>query len=159
MDQNSKVGRYLTLKECCKSETAIRRGIDNTPDEAALFAMNKLCFFVYDLLCDYFKFKLPITSFYRSYKLNKAIGGAAKSQHTKGEAVDIDVDSSGSGVTNSAIFHYILNSRIPFDQLIWEYGDDQNPSWVHVSYSQSYNRHQVLRAVKENGKTTYKPYE
>jgi zinc D-Ala-D-Ala carboxypeptidase len=89
--------------------------------------------------------------------MNKAIAGAASnSQHCKGEALDLDNDAV-EYPTNKDIFNYIKN-HLDFDQLIWEFGDNQNPAWVHVSYNKDKNRKQVLRALKVNGKTIYQPY-
>jgi hypothetical protein len=85
--------------------------------------------------------------------LNKAIKGAATSQHCSGEAMDIDMD--GTSITNAQIFNYIKDNLV-FDQLIWEFGTDKNPDWVHVSYeSTGKQRKQILKAIKKNGKTSY----
>jgi hypothetical protein len=90
--------------------------------------------------------------------LNKCIGGSATSQHCQGEAIDIDMDGTPNGVTNKMVFNYIKDN-LEFDQLIYEFGNDTNPDWVHVSYeSTGKQRKQVLRAYKEAGKTKYKPY-
>ena len=156
MDLTKKVGATLTLAECIKSETAIRKQIDNTPTQEHFEAMFLLATKVYDPLCKKLGAKLPFTSFYRSPKLNKAIGGSANSQHSKGQAMDIDVDSMAS-ITNSVVFNAILN-LFDFDQLIWEFGDSKNPAWVHVSYKKKGNRKQVLLASKVNGKTVYTHY-
>lgn len=156
MDLTSKVGATLTLAECIKSETAIRKSIDNTPTQEHYEAMFLLATKVYDPLCKKLGAKLPFTSFYRSPKLNKAIGGAASSQHSKGQAIDIDVDGMAN-ITNSVVFNAILN-LFDFDQLIWEFGDSKNPAWVHVSYKKEGNRKQVLSATKINGKTIYTSY-
>jgi hypothetical protein len=156
MDLTSKVGATLTLAECIKSETAIRKSIDNTPTQEHFDAMFLLATKVYDPLCKKLGAKLPFTSFYRSSKLNKAIGGAASSQHSKGQAIDIDVDGM-SNITNSVVFNAILN-LFDFDQLIWEFGDSKSPAWVHVSYKKEGNRKQVLSATKINGKTVYTSY-
>jgi hypothetical protein len=156
MDLTNKVGATLTLAECIKSETAIRRQIDNTPTQEHFEAMFLLATKVYDPLCKKLGAKLPFTSFYRSPKLNRAIGGSTNSQHSKGQAIDIDVDSMAS-ITNSVVFNAILN-LFDFDQLIWEFGDSTNPAWVHVSYVKKGNRKQVLIASKVNGKTVYTHY-
>ena len=96
---------------------------------------------------------IKINSFYRSPELNTAIGGSTSSQHCQGRAVDLD-DTFGHK-TNAQMFYYIKDN-LDFDQIIWEYGDDLNPDWVHVSYvSESENRARALRAKRENGKTTY----
>lgn len=96
-----------------------------------------------------------VTSFYRSPELNAAIGGSIKSQHCKGQAIDID-DVYGNA-TNAEMFNYIKDN-LEFDQLIWEFGDDNNPSWVHCSYDISANRRNIFKAVKESGKTKYIQY-
>jgi len=156
MDLTSKVGATLTLAECIKSETAIRKQIDNTPSQEHFEAMFLLATKVYDPLCKKLGAKLPFTSFYRSPKLNKAIGGSSTSDHAKGKAIDVDVDGMAN-ITNSVVFNAILN-LLDFDQLIWEFGDDTNPAWVHVSYRKEGNRKQVLYAKKVNGKTVYTSY-
>ncbi len=97
---------------------------------------------------------IKINSFYRSPELNKAIGGSTKSQHCHGQAIDLD-DTFGRA-TNAEMFEFIKNN-LDFDQIIWEFGDDDNPDWVHVSYvSPDQNRNRCLQAYKENGKTNYK---
>ena len=97
---------------------------------------------------------IKVNSFFRGLKLNTAIGGAKKSQHMKGQAMDID-DNFGV-VANSDMYHYIKNN-LDFDQLIWEFGDDDNPNWLHVSYvSPEKNRNRCLKAYREDGKTKYK---
>ena len=97
---------------------------------------------------------IKINSFYRGPELNKAIGGSAKSQHCKGQAIDID-DTFGHA-TNAEMFHWI-KENLNFDQMIWEFGDDKNPNWVHVSYvDEENNRNRCLKAYREKGKTKYK---
>jgi zinc D-Ala-D-Ala carboxypeptidase len=99
-----------------------------------------------------------VSSFFRSAQVNKAVGGSMTSQHCKGEAIDIDCDVYGNG-TNKEVFEYIKN-HLPFDQLIWEFGTDENPAWVHVSLRRdNKNRKQVLKAVTQNGRTVYKPFD
>ena len=97
---------------------------------------------------------IKINSFFRSPKLNKAIGGSSKSQHCQGRAIDID-DVYGHK-TNAEMFEYIKDN-LDFDKMIWEFGDDNNPDWVHVSYcSTDENRRRCLKAYRENGETKYK---
>jgi hypothetical protein len=154
-----RIGKYLTLQECIKSDTAVRKGIDNTPQGKQFQAMIKLCAYVYDDVCEYFNCKIPVTSFYRSEKLNKAIGGSATSQHCNGEAIDMDCDTLTSGLANKHIFNYIKNN-LTFDQLIWEFGDDNNPDWVHCSVSyDGRNRMEVLRAFKIKNQTIYSQWQ
>ena len=96
---------------------------------------------------------IKINSFFRSVKLNRAIGGSAKSQHCKGQAIDID-DTFGTAI--NAVMYRWIKENLDFDQMIWEFGDDKNPNWVHVSYvSEDKNRNRCLKAYKEDGKTKY----
>ena len=96
---------------------------------------------------------IKINSFYRSKEVNQAVGGSGRSQHCKGQAIDID-DVFGHK-TNAEMFEYV-RENLDFDQMIWEFGDSNNPNWLHISYvSKKENRNRVLRAVRENGKTRY----
>lgn len=99
------------------------------------------------------KIEIPfaVNSWYRCARLNKAVGGSKTSSHLTGEAIDIDTAQNSQ---NGEIFNFIRNN-LPFDQLIWEFGDNKNPDWIHVSYRKSGNRKQVLKAVKVKGKTKY----
>jgi hypothetical protein len=110
---------------------------------------------VFQPIRDHFNVPIYISSGYRSAALNKAIGGAASSQHCTGEAIDIDMDGHSSKITNVEIFKYIRDNLF-FDQLIWEYGNTTAPDWVHVSYrTTGTNRRQVLKAVKGTFGTKY----
>jgi hypothetical protein len=105
-----------------------------------------------------FRCPIIISSGYRSKELNAAIGGSATSEHCSGQAIDIDMDGTPNGVTNRMVFDYIKDN-LDFNQLIFEFGDAQNPDWVHVSYSATGNqRKQILRASRINGKTIYSKY-
>ena len=129
-----RISEHISYKEATHSNTALRRGIDNIPDVEEIE-------------------NIKINSFYRSPELNVAIGGSKTSQHCHGQAMDLD-DTYGHR-TNASMFTYIRN-HLDFDQLIWEFGDDKNPAWIHVSYvSEDENRHRCLKAVKKSGKTTY----
>lgn len=151
-----KIGNNLLLSDCIKSDTAIKYGISNMPLMQEIDAMKILVRKIYDPLCKYYNLRVPITSMYRSEELNKKIGGSKTSQHCKGEAVDLDFDKIKSKFTNSDLFTYIKNN-LEFDQLIWEFGNDKNPDWVHVSYAKSgNNRKMVLKAIKTaTNKTQY----
>jgi hypothetical protein len=109
---------------------------------------------VFEKIRAHFGVPIHISSGYRSKELNNAIGGSQTSQHSKGQAIDIDMDGSSSGVSNADIYNYIKD-KLDFDQLIWEFGTEKNPDWVHVSYNQGKNRKQKLKAVRINGKTSY----
>ena len=146
------LSKHMTLSEAVKSDTALRKGIDNTPNAEQIKAMQTLSLLVYDPLVEKFG-KIPFQSFFRCEKLNKAIGGASSSQHVKGEAIDLDADGM-SNLTNKQLFEYIRDN-MQFSQLIWEFGNDSNPAWVHVSFSAQHNQKECLKAVKVNGKTKY----
>lgn len=148
-----KISEHITIAEACKSQEAIRLGIDNKPDEVSLKNMILLAKKVFEPLRNHFNKPIGISSFFRSVEINKRIGGSLTSQHCKGEAIDIDADIFG-GLTNSELFHWI-KTNCKFDQLIWEFGDENQPSWVHVSYKEKGNRNQILKAEKINGTTKY----
>jgi zinc D-Ala-D-Ala carboxypeptidase len=150
------LSKNLSLAEMTVSNEAKRRGITNAPTEEHLANMKKLAENVFQPIREHFKSPIRISSGYRSLALNKAIKGAATSQHCSGEAMDIDMD--GTSITNAQIFNYIKDSLV-FDQLIWEFGTDKNPDWVHVSYeSTGKQRKQILKAIRKNGKTSYINY-
>jgi zinc D-Ala-D-Ala carboxypeptidase len=148
-----RISKHISYKEATQSQTATRKGISNDPDAYQLQNMQLLAEKVFEPIREHFGVPIAINSFFRSQKLNKAIGGASGSQHTQGRAIDID-DTLG-GVSNKQMFDYIKN-HLDFDQLIWEFGDNNNPAWVHISYvSPTENRNRVLKASKKNGKTIY----
>ena len=140
-----KLSSHISLLEATKSQTALRLGILNQPSQKELEAMQLTAWQIFEPLRAWYGKPIGISSFYRSPELNKAIGGSKTSQHMKGQAIDIDADIFNNGISNSEIYLWILKN-LDFDQLIWEYGDDQNPAWVHVSYvSRSRNRKQILQ--------------
>jgi zinc D-Ala-D-Ala carboxypeptidase len=147
------LSKNFTLTEFTKSQTALRMGIDNTPNEEHLASARKLFENVVQAVRENFG-PTVINSGYRGPKLNEAIGGSSRSQHCKGEAVDIEVP----GVSNYEVAKYIRDN-LDFDQLILEFYTPGIPDsgWVHVSYKSEGNRKQVLTALKEDGKTVYKP--
>lgn len=150
------VSEHISYSEAIYSPTAIEKSIDNAPTSEQLESMKYVANNIFERVRAHFGKPIRINSFFRSGALNKAVGGAITSQHCKGEA--IDVTGVPYGVKNSEIFHYIKDN-LDFDQLIWEFGDSNEPSWVHFSLSMKGNKRQVIKAVKEaNGKTTYKPY-
>jgi hypothetical protein len=149
-----KISTHLNLAEVTRSDSAKRHGIDNTPNAEHLENFKLLAEKVFEPIRLHFKEPIFISSGYRSKALNDFIGGSASSQHCKGQAIDIDMDGSTNGVTNKMVYDYIKDN-LKFDQLIWEFGDDTNPDWVHVSYNEGKNRNQKLKAIKSNGKTSY----
>jgi|TARA_R100001463_G_scaffold490_6_gene2218 hypothetical protein len=147
------ISKNISYKEGVYSNTAIRRGIDNIPNEDQLSNMKLLAEKVFQPLREWVGKPIKINSFFRSPELNTAIGGSGKSQHCKGQAIDID-DTFGY-VSNAEMYHWI-KENLDFDQMIWEFGDDDNPNWVHVSYvSKDKNRNRCLKAYKEDGRTKY----
>lgn len=149
------LSKNLTLKEVTKSTTAKRLGLENKPDDPQITNLKLIAEHVFQPLRDHFDVPIYVSSGYRSPKLNSTIGGSPTSQHCQGRALDLDADVFGK-VTNAEIFHYIKDC-LDFDQLIWEFGDDTNPAWVHVSYnSPTENRGRVMRAQKDSVGTYYK---
>ena len=151
------LSKHLALAEVTRSNEAKRKGISNEPTPEHLKNFQLLAEKVFEPIREHFAVPIKISSGYRSAALNKAIGGAASSQHCTGEAIDIDMD--GTSITNAAIFNYIKDN-LNFDQLIWEFGTKANPDWVHVSYeSTGKQRKQILRATRDAaGKTVYAAY-
>lgn len=131
--------KYFTIQELTISNTAQRKSIDNTPDQKAAAALTALVTNVLDPLREAWGRPIVVNSGYRCPKLNRAVGGVARSQHTKGEAADIRTLSNRRW-ENEQLFKLIVQLKLPFDQLIDEHGY----SWIHVSYSEGKNRRQVL---------------
>lgn len=153
-----KLSQHLSLSEVTRSESAKRNGISNMPTEQHIANFKLLAEKVFEPVRLHFGVPIHISSAYRSIELNRVVKGSLTSQHCTGEAIDVDMDGSPSGVTNKMVFDYIKDN-LEFDQLIWEFGTKENPDWVHVSYeSTGKQRKQVLRAVRVNGKTTYQNY-
>jgi hypothetical protein len=148
---------HLSLAEVTYSETAKRAGVSNEPTAPHLEAMKKLAEHIFEPIRNHFQKPIKVSSGYRSAALNAITpGSSATSQHCKGEALDLDQDGMPTGITNKMVFDYI-KGNLNFDQLIWEYGTDANPDWVHVSYSASgTQRKQVLRCKRNAaGQPTY----
>ena len=151
-----KLTAHFELGEFTRSESAKRCGVSNEPTEEHLKNIIVLCEKVLEPIRAKFG-PIIISSGYRSADLNHFIGGSLNSDHCKGRAADIDMDGHGGGVSNADVFNYIKDN-LSYDQLIWEFGNKQNPDWVHVGYRGKENRKQTLRATKVNGKTTYTAY-
>jgi hypothetical protein len=151
------LSKHLSLAEVIRSSSAKRLGISNMPTAEHIENFKLLAENVFEPVREWVGSAVYISSGYRSKELNSFIGGSSSSQHCKGEAIDMDMDGSSSGVTNADIFNYIKDNLV-FDQLIWEFGDDENPDWVHVSFSKNKNRKQILKATKVNGVTKYTKY-
>ncbi len=148
-----RISKHITYKEATRSATALRLGIENTPNQYELQNMEMVAKHVFEPLREAVDAPIKINSFFRCEELNKAIGGSTKSQHCQGRAIDID-DVYGS--VSNAFMYYYIKDNLDFDQLIWEFGTDHNPDWVHVSYIDGdSNRKRCLKAIRENGKTKY----
>jgi hypothetical protein len=151
------LSKNLSLAEVMRSETAKRKGISNMPTPEHIENFKLLAENVFQPIREHFGVPIHISSGYRSKALNTAVGGSLSSQHCSGEAIDIDMD--GTSITNAQIFNYIKDN-LSFDQMIWEFGTDTNPDWVHVSYeSTGKQRKQILKAVKSAKGTSYLPYK
>jgi len=147
------ISKHISYKEGTYSITATRLGLDNDPNDEQLNNMELVAEKVFEPLREWVSGPIKINSFFRCPELNKAIGGAKKSQHMKGQAMDID--DNYDNATNAEMFHWI-KENLDFDQLIWEFGDDDNPNWLHVSYvSPEENRNRCLKAYKEQGRSKY----
>ena len=153
------LSKHLALAEVVRSETAKRKGISNMPTEEHTKNFKLLAEKIFEPIREHFGVPIHISSGYRSVELNRAINGSLSSQHCQGEAIDIDMDGTPNGVTNRMVFDYIKDN-LEFDQLIYEFGDSNNPDWVHVSYeSTGKQRKQILKAIRVNGKTSYTNYK
>jgi len=148
------ISKHISDKEGVYSRTALRLEIKNKPNKQQLNNMVELAENIFEPLRSYANGPIKINSFFRSPELNKAIGGSGKSQHCNGQAIDLD-DTFGH-LTNAEMYSFI-KEHLDFDQMIWEFGNDDNPDWVHVSYvSPQENRNRCLKAYKQNNKTKYK---
>jgi len=148
------ISKHISYKEGVYSRTATRLGIKNNPNAEQMESMITIAEEVFEPLRMWVGGPIKINSFFRSPELNKAIGGSGKSQHCHGQAIDLD-DTFGRA-TNAEMFEFI-KEHLDFDQIIWEFGDETNPDWVHISYvSPEQNRNRCLKAYKENSKTKYK---
>ena len=146
------LSEHFTIKELTYSDTAVRLGIDNSPSNEVLINLQNLVQFILEPLRNYFDKPIKITSGYRSVELCKAIGSKPTSQHTLGEAVDFEV----IGIPNQVASEWLVNN-LDYDQCILEFWNPNvyNSGWIHCSYKPTGNRKMYLRAVSNNGRTTY----
>jgi len=158
-----KLSKNLSVKEVTYSATAIKHGINNEPNIGQLEVLKKMAAQVFEPCRKFVGGPLKVTSGYRGPELNKKIGGSLSSDHCIADhetaALDLDCDVYG-GKTNAELFHYIKD-KLEFKQLIWEFGTNDNPNWVHVSYSTNpkLNKHEVLIAKRKGGRTVYEYYK
>tara|TARA_R110001592_G_scaffold175104_2_gene414124 strand:- start:4196 stop:4672 length:477 start_codon:yes stop_codon:yes gene_type:complete len=149
-----KISEHISYKEGVHSNTALRKGLDNTPGSEQLKCMHEIAEHLFEPLRDWVGGPIKITSMFRGEPVNTAIGGSKNSQHMKGQALDLD-DTYGYK-TNAEMYHYIKDNLV-FDQLIWEFGDDKNPNWIHVSFvTHRENRKKLTVASRsKSGRTVY----
>jgi zinc D-Ala-D-Ala carboxypeptidase len=141
------LSEHFTLAELCLSQTAIRRGLDNTPDETAIANLKALCENILEPLRKAAGKPIHINSGFRAPKVNASVGGVDTSQHCKGQAVDITIP----GMSINEVIALVKELKLPVDQAIHEFD-----SWTHLSYrADGKNRHQYLRATNRNGHTVY----
>ena len=147
------ISKHISHKEGVYSNTAIRRGIENEPNKEQLNNMQLIAEKVFEPLRKWVGGPIKINSFFRCPDLNKAIGGSGKSQHCHGQAIDLG-DTFGKA-TNAEMYHWI-KENLDFDQMIWEFGTDKNPNWLHISWvSHRPNRKKLTVAKKIKGRTKY----
>jgi putative chitinase len=149
------LSEHFNLREFTRSETAMRRGIDNTPGPVHAKNLQRVCEKILEPVRNHFSRSVRINSGYRGPALNSAVGGSSKSQHCNGEAVDFEID----GLPNPELAKWVADN-CEFDQIILEFYNPKegpNSGWVHASYCEGNNRKQIMTAVQENGKTVYKP--
>ena len=144
-----KISKNISYREATRSTTANRRGIDNTPTAEVLENMMIVADACFQPLREWYGKPIRINSFYRSPVLNKAIGGSKTSDHCFGRAIDMDTEED-----NGKLFEWCKENLI-YDQLIWEYGDSENPDWIHISFRLGKNRRQTLRAKRNSKGRTY----
>jgi zinc D-Ala-D-Ala carboxypeptidase len=152
-----KLTNNFSLKELTASQTAARKGIDNTPSPTHQANLKSLCTCILQPVRDHFERVVSVSSGYRSQELCLAIGSKITSQHAKGEAADFEI----FGVSNKELADYI-HQNLDYDQLILEYWEESDPNsgWVHCSYSVGNNRKQYLKAYRdEDNKTCYQSME
>ena len=146
------LSKNFSMDEMTKSQTATRKGIDNTPSPTHQTNLKSLCTSILQPVREHFSQVVTVSSGYRSEELCLAIGSKITSQHAKGEAADFEI----FGISNKELADYI-HEHLDYDQLILEYWKESDPNsgWVHCSYSEGNNRRQYLRAYRENGKVKY----
>ncbi len=148
-----RISEHISYREAVKSNTAMRLDIDNTPEPYEITNMHGIANNIFEPLREWVGGPIKINSFFRCTDLNRAIGGSNRSQHCQGRAIDID--DTYKFKTNAEMFKYIKNN-LDFDQLIWEFGTDTNPDWVHISYiSANENRGKCLKAKRKYGRAVY----
>ena len=150
------LSQNFTLQELTYSDTAIRKGMDNIPNEEQIENLRLVCNNILEPVRVHFKAPVVVSSGYRSVAVCEAVGSSAKSQHTKGQAADFEI----FGIPNKDVADWIVNN-IDYDQCILEFWNENEPNsgWVHCSFSSAGNRRQYLKAQKIDGKVVYSPMQ
>jgi len=151
-----KISEHVSWNEACSMRSALKHGIENIPGPGHIARLKQLARNVFEPLRAHFNLAIKIESMYRNTELNKAVKGFRNSQHLLGEAMDIDDDYGG--LKNSQLFYFIAGMLV-FDQLIWEFGNFEEPEWVHVSYRAEGNRNRITISFEQNGNTTYEHFK
>jgi len=160
-----KISAHISYHEATRSDTAIRKGLPNEPEEQQIKNIKLWAEKVFEPLRERVSTKrgkdspIHINSIFRSVAVNKSVGGSKTSQHCAGEGSGLeeaagDIETNYDDFTNKDLF-LLIKDFGTFDQLIWEFGDDKAPAWVHVSYRKGANRKQILKAISQNGSTKY----
>ena len=147
-----KLSENFTLQELIYSDTAVRMGIDNKPNDETVKNLKILCENILEPIRSHFKAPVVVSSGYRSEAVCLAVGSSSKSQHIKGQAVDFEI----FGIPNKDVTDWVVQN-LDYDQCILEFWNDKEPNsgWVHCSYSKDNNRKQYLNAQKLNGRVVY----
>ena len=154
-----KLSKNLWLSEVVKSNTATRKGIDNSPTEEHINNLKYLAKKIFQPIREHFGCPIFVSSGYRSKALNEAIGGSQRSFHSHGCALDLDMDNKASKISNTDIFNFIKES-LEYTELIWEFGDEDKPDWVHVAIAKGReNEKNAKVAYRENGKVRYMKFD
>lgn len=158
-----KLSKHLSLKEATYSATAIKNGLNNKPNIGQLEVLKALAVTIFEPCRKFCGGPLKVTSGFRGPQLNSLIGGSLTSDHCVNDhntaALDLDCDVYKNS-TNADLFNYIKDN-LDFKQLIWEFGNDEQPNWVHVSWSTNahFNKREILIAKRINGRTVYEHYK
>jgi hypothetical protein len=145
------LSKHLSRAEFERSDAATNYGISNSMNSGQLAKAMALAENCFEPIREHLAKPIRVNSGYRSPAVNKRIGGALTSQHSLGEAIDLDLHDRD-------LFEWIIDN-VTFDQLIYESGNDTEAAWFHISYREGHNRKQVLRMIKKGGKSTYIPYK
>jgi len=149
------LSKNLSLSEVTYSKTALRRNINNTPTEEHIENLKYVAEKVFQPIREHFGVPIYVSSGYRSKDLNEVIGGSPRSFHSHGLALDLDQDGRNKGVSNADVF-YFIKENLQFTELIWEFGDETNPNWVHVAIAPGREDEKKIKIAKRvDNRTTY----